>query len=181
MQIALALLNSLIFYVAWGYTVHQAANGDPYTGMFLIVTIVAIYLAITPKRVKEFQFFALLTLLGTGIDSVWASSKLVLYESGYSCPSLAPLWISALWLLFAYAVSTSLYWMYRFMPLSVISGMIGGPLTYYASFKLGAGTAIEPLPIVMIILSVAWGLIFPGTLLLRHLIVEEPQIDDLKS
>ena len=181
MRFALALLNSVIFYVAWGYTVNQAAKGDPYTGVFLILIFVIIYLAITPKRKKEAQFFALLTLLGTGIDSVWASSKLILYESGYSCPSLAPLWISALWLLFAYAVSTSLFWMNRYMPLAILSGMIGGPLTYYASFKMGAGTPVEPLPIVMIILSVAWGLIFPGTLLLHQLIVEEPQPEDLRS
>lgn len=175
MPFVLALLNSLIFYLLWGFTVLRAAAGDPYTGSLLILALAAIYLLLTPNRLKELQFFFLLTLLGTGIDSLWASCKLIYYHNGYSCPSLAPFWVSALWLLFAYAISTSLYWMTRYLPLAVLCGMIGGPLTYLASFKMGAGTPAQPLPLIMIILSIAWGLIFPAALLLRKLVVEEPQ------
>lgn len=181
MKIALLILNSAIFYGAWIFTLIRAEAGDPYTGALIILAVILFYLVMSKNRKKEALFFALVTLLGTGVDSIWTSSQLIYYKTGYSCPNIAPLWISALWLLFAYACATSLYWLEKYPWLAALFGAVGGPLTYYGSFKLDVGDPVKPLPVVLGILAVAWFFLMPATLYLRRLIVNENEIEPTET
>lgn len=171
------LLNSALFYGVWIFTLVRANEGDPYSGLFLTLSIVLIYLYFTPNRKNEALFFFLVTLLGTGIDSIWAFSQLIYFKTGYICPSIAPLWISSLYLLFAYATSTGLIWLQNRPYLASICGLIGGPLSYLGAFKTGVGEPGQPIVFVMIILGIAWALIMPGVILLHRIIVQEEVLE----
>lgn len=166
-------INSLLFYVVWIVTIWRVNQGDQLTGFFITLAIVLIYLIPNPNRKNEALFFFLVTLLGTGIDSLWAYTHLIYFSHGYSCPSIAPIWISSLYLLFAYATSTGLVWLQNRPFLASVCGMIGGPLSYLAAFKAGVGEPGEPLHVVMIILGIAWALIMPAVILLHRMIVQQ--------
>ncbi|WP_151218955.1 DUF2878 domain-containing protein [Citrobacter meridianamericanus] len=94
----------------------------------------------------------MLTAAGGGLDALWALTGLIDFHG----EALLPLWMFALWLMFAVmwthlTCSTSLPgWML------VIMATGGGPIAYLIGERLGAITFLEPTFIVVGLMATGW-------------------------
>lgn len=94
----------------------------------------------------------MLTAAGSGLDALWALTGLIDFRG----EALLPLWMLALWLMFAVmwthlTCSTSLPgW------LLVIMATGGGPISYLIGERLGAITFLEPTFIVLGLMATGW-------------------------
>ena len=75
---------------------------------------------------------------------------------------MAPPWIAALWMGFATTLCHSLGWLRGRFIGSLLFGMIGGPLAYYAGMRLGAlDFGLSTLPTLSAI-AIEWGVAMPA-------------------
>ena len=73
---------------------------------------------------------------------------------------LAPLWIIYMWLGFAATVNHSMYWLEDKIIITVLFGLVFGPLSYMAGVKFGALEFVFPF-ISMIVIGITWAFILP--------------------
>lgn len=94
----------------------------------------------------------LLALAGSTLDATWAVTGML----RFSGESILPLWMMALWLMFAcvwnhLTEKTALPdW------LLVVMAAVGGPMAYYIGEHLGAITFLAPTFIVMSSMALGW-------------------------
>jgi hypothetical protein len=107
------------------------------------------------------------TAVGLVFDSLLLATRWVSYPNGEWLPGMAPYWIVAIWLLFATTLNLSMGWLKGRLPLAVMLGALGGPLSYIAGEKLGAMRLENP-EAALIALAVAWAIIMPVLSLLAQ-------------
>ncbi|MHC4407812.1 MAG: DUF2878 domain-containing protein [Planctomycetota bacterium] len=93
---------------------------------------------------KDLRVVAVALLLGTVIDTLFERMGLVAYAGGPRLGPLCPLWISALWVIFASTLTSSLAWLQTRTLYAVLLGAACGPITYAVAARLDAvelGTA----------------------------------------
>jgi hypothetical protein len=73
---------------------------------------------------------------------------------------VVPLWILAMWVLFATALRSSLRWLQGRPALAALFGAVGGPLSYAAAARMGACRFEQPV-VSALALGVAWAVITP--------------------
>jgi hypothetical protein len=131
-------LNFILFQVGWFACVYPAAHGLEWVGPLVTLGIVALHLVLTPGalRARYARWLAGVALIGWTLDSGFKLLGVTSYPTSDSW--LAPVWILSLWLLFALTVHHSLYWLHRFPKVTVLFGLIGGPLAYYSGVRMGA-------------------------------------------
>ena len=159
------LINLIAFKLAWLSSVLGGANGLPLLGPAAVLVAIAIHLRRAGDPARELMLIAATGIVGISVDSAIISAGLLAYPSGTLVAGLSPLWILGMWMLFATTFNVSFRWMQSRIPLAGVMGAIFGPLSYYSGAKIGAVTLIDPLG-AMIALSVSWGLMLPGLLLL---------------
>jgi hypothetical protein len=157
---ARVVANVVAFQIGWFACVLGGAYGRPWTGTALALAIVAVHLATAARPGREARLLALATGLGALWDSALVALGWVSYASGTVLPGTAPVWIVAMWTLFATTLNVSLNWLKDRNALAVAFGALGGPLAYYAGMKLGAVTFAEP-AIALAALALGWALIMP--------------------
>jgi hypothetical protein len=109
---------------------------------------------------REAKFLAVVAVVGTVVDSLFAASGLLAYQGGYGLNGIAPAWITGMWLNFGTTIHTSLAWLADRVALAAILGAVGGPLTYMAGARLGAADLLHP-PWSLIALALAWAVVLP--------------------
>ena len=93
------------------------------------------------------------------------SLGLIEYKSQFS-EYIVPIWIVALWGLFASTLNISLSWLRHYKILAVLFGLIGGPLSYIAAEKLNAIQLMNSYALIAIALG--WALLTPLSLLMAE-------------
>ena len=161
------LLNFILFQTGWLLCVSQAGKGLFWVGPVTAALILPLHLRLCPNRAREVRFLSAACLLGMTADSFESASGLFSFKGGAWLGCIAPLWMAALWLLFASLFNSSLSWLKSY-PLAAIFGAVGGPLTYYSGAKLGA-IEIQGDPAASLgKIALAWALIMPALLWLRE-------------
>ena len=111
-----------------------------------------------------------MTIIGYSWDSFLVHLSVIEYV--YSdLNSFAPLWIAAMWAMFATTLNASLTWLQERYLLSAILGAIFGPIAYYSAFQLGAINAFQ-WPDAMLLQAIAWALFMPSFILLNKIIYQ---------
>lgn len=173
------LLNSLLFYFLWFYTVAEVANFHPYRGVLAITALVIFYLLMTKDKFVAMRNLLIYGAIGTMIDSAFLNFGLIEYRERYlDITFLAPLWITFLWIFFGYIVDEMLLWMKDYLWLAALCGAIGGPLSYQAAFKLDAATPLQPLYLTLGIIGAVWAVLFPVLLLISSSSRKETKVSD---
>lgn len=82
--------------------------------------------------------------LGVAIDSVFQAVGLIHFQ-GWALGPLAPYWLWAIWVMFAFTLNESMAFLSR-MPLWVqaLTGWVAGPLSYGAGAAMGAAALQQP-------------------------------------
>lgn len=155
-------VNTIFFYAGWLICVESAARGNGVVGPLFILACIIIHFIKVPNRKHELKLIALMALLGTIIDSIYASIGMIHYNAGYEgLPWLAPFWITAIWALYASTLNHSLTWLRHNWWIAAIFGAVGGPASYAASIELGAASYGFDKAIVLAILTIVWTFAFP--------------------
>lgn len=126
------------FQAAWFACVVGAAAGMWQLGPRVMLLVVVVHLAITPRRLKETAFLVTAGALGTGLDAIQMAFGHLAFSGGIWLAGLPPLWMTALWVGFATMFATTLEWMRGRYAMAAILGAVSGPLAYAGGARLGA-------------------------------------------
>jgi hypothetical protein len=164
---ARVLANLVAFQIGWFACVLGGAYGQPWAGTAVALTIAVVHLASAARPGSEARLLA----LATGLGAVWDSALVALgwlsYSSGVLLPGTAPVWIVAMWTLFATTLNLSLNWLKNRHALAAVFGALGGPLAYYSGMKLGA-VSFPDIITTMAALALGWALIMPVLMVLAQ-------------
>ena len=154
------LVNFALFQLAWFACVLGGANGLPVAGLVAVGIAAGVHLQYCDAPDAEFRLLLLVGLIGTAWDSLIVSTGLMSYPSGTFQAGVAPYWIIAMWINFAATLNVSMQWLKGRPLLAAAFGAIGGPLSYFAGYKLG-GVDIPDLWLGLGAQAVGWALIMP--------------------
>jgi len=158
------LINILLFQIGWFACVLGAAYGFPFAGTGVALTIATLHVLRANRPRQELKLILVSASIGTVWDSVVASTGLITYPNGVLVAGTAPIWIAALWVIFATTINVSLRWLHNRYLLGAIFGAVGGPLAYLAGAKLGALVLLDT-TWALGLQAVGWAVLMP--LLLR--------------
>jgi Protein of unknown function (DUF2878) len=154
------LINFVAFQTAWFAVVLGAAHDFLWRGMLVAIAVVLLHLWMSRQPLRELQLVILAILLGTMWDSVVAANHIIHYPSGQFSPYIAPVWIMAMWALFATTLNVSLLFLRGRPLLAAAFGGIGAPLSFLAGMRLQA-LQFPDTTLAMTVLAIGWALIMP--------------------
>ena len=159
------LINFGLFQLGWFISIWGAAHQTLLVSMMAIGLILMIHI-IQARHKKEAAILLLMIMvLGPIFDQCLLSLGLIEYKSQFS-EYIVPIWIVALWGLFASTLNISLSWLRHYKILAVLFGLIGGPLSYIAAEKLNAIQLMNSYALIAIALG--WALLTPLSLLMAE-------------
>jgi hypothetical protein len=154
------VVNFFLFQAGWLACVLGAARGFPWQGA-LVALLIAAFIVFRSKHPRnELALVAAAVVAGFAFDSALALTGWVDFEGAVPAPLLAPVWMVALWALFATTLNVSLRWLRGWPALGVLFGAVGGPVAYYAGERLGALQFVDPLP-GLVAVAAGWALATP--------------------
>ena len=160
--VARGLVNFALAEVGWFAAVAGAAAGRPWLGPMVAAGVVAIHLVLTHGRAGEWLLLLASGVVGLFLDGLLKAAGVVAYAADVAPASwLAPVWIVALWLLFATMLNESLTWLQGRPFLAAGLGAVFGPLSYLAGARLEAAWFPRSTALAMVVLAVAWALALP--------------------
>lgn len=151
-----------LFQAAWFACVLGAAHDRAGLGILAVAAAVLVTWSLSDRRGVEVLLTLLAVLLGLAWDTLMLRAGWVRYASPGPGPlSLwAPAWILALWALFATLLRGPLSWLHGRPLLAAVLGGVGGPLSYLAAVRLGAGS-FQDTTQAMLILAAGWAVMTP--------------------
>jgi hypothetical protein len=155
------LLNVVVFQLGWFACVLGAARGVPLAGLATAVVAIGLHLWLAgARRAREGLLVAGAALLGGAWESLVAGLGLVVHPEGGAFVGSVPLWIVALWALFATTLTVSMRWLFGRPVLAVVAGAVGGPMAWFSGARLGAVTFPDPV-VALAVESAGWALMLP--------------------
>lgn len=171
------LINFVAFQIGWFACVLSAASNQPLLGIICAFVLLGLHFFLSTQVRRDVVLIAGIALIGTSWDSLLTWQQLMQFSSGQYHQSIAPIWISAMWLMFATTINVSLRWLYRRYFLAAMLGAIAGPLAYQAGAALGAVVLPQPL-LTLGVMSIGWALLMPLFIKLAQNIEQSGYIED---
>lgn len=152
--------NLVLFKIGWAACVFGAAYNLAWIGIAAVIAIVVEHLrtAIQPQR--ELWLIAMAALIGIAWESFVVSAGLIAFNGSLINAGLAPLWIVAMWMLFATTLNVGMRWMKSAWWVGALAGLIGGPMAFYIGAELGAVT-FESLAMSLTVIGLGWAMLMP--------------------
>lgn len=157
------VINFIGFQIGWFACVIGAAKGQPLLGIICAFLIVAIHLY-RNRSYAEFYMILIAMLIGFVWESLLVASGWLSYTSTADSETFAPVWLVAMWALFATTINLSIAWLKGRWLAAAVMGAVFGPLAFVAGEKLGAVEFVNQ-PTVLMALALGWACLMP--LLLR--------------
>jgi Protein of unknown function (DUF2878) len=153
-------VNFVLFQIGWFACVLGAAHDRPWIGVLSVALIAAWHLARARFPAREAILLTLAAACGVVFDSTLSQLGIAHFTSGVVVAGLAPLWMIALWILFATTLNVSLRWLHSRLAMAAALGFVGGALAYYSGVRLGAMTLTPP-GTALAIVALGWSLLTP--------------------
>ncbi|MBS3958972.1 MAG: DUF2878 domain-containing protein [Xanthomonadaceae bacterium] len=167
MRVRFPLLNFLGFQIVWLAAAWGAGQGLPWLGPTALLVFAVLHLAATPSPARDLRMLAIALPLGIVVDSTFALAGWLDFASPWPWPSLAPVWILAMWLGFALTLHHSMAFLDGRPLAAALLGLVGGPLAYWGAARGFDAVELTAAPLlVYAALALAWALALP---LLYHL------------
>ena len=162
------LLNFAMFYLGWFACVIGAGRGHLWLGPCVVAALVIVHLYMTPRPMYEVRLILAIGILGFAIDTVQASAGLYAFTRTSPAPWLCPLWMVALWMIFATTLNTSMAWLAGGYRLAAALGALCGPVSYVAGARLGAIELPAHASLSLVGIAIVWACVMPSLLWLRE-------------
>ena len=160
-------INFIGFQLGWFACVLGAAYGKTFLGLIAVLLIIALHLY---RNSSLAELYLILTAMVIGF--IWES---LLVTSGWLSYGLvadslvfAPVWLVAMWALFATTINLSMAWLKKRWLLASLMGAVFGPLAFIAGQKLGAVQFLDR-SLALLGLAIGWALLLPLLLWLADL------------
>ncbi|NND82020.1 MAG: DUF2878 domain-containing protein [Gammaproteobacteria bacterium] len=154
------IANFILFQLGWFACVLLGAGQLHWLGSLIASMIVLVHLQLAERLKPELMLVLSAVVIGLLWDSALVWFGVLQYEHGLLAPFLAPHWIVAMWALFATTINGSLGWVKTNWLLAALMGAVGGPLSFYAGYKLGA-VQIPDMALAMALLAAGWAVFMP--------------------
>ena len=157
------VFNALLFQLGW---ITCVVGGDR-VALLAVAVGLSLHGFIFRVDRTEWCVIALSAGIGFGLDSALHRCGVLLFSAVAVWG--APLWLAALWLLFATTLNHSLHWLQGRPWLAALCGALFAPLSYWGGARLGAADFGVETPTALIILAACWGLLLPVlSAMMRH-------------
>jgi len=132
------LLNMILYQAGWAACVLCAASGEAWLGVAAAAAIVALHLSTARAPQREARLIAGALAAGAAFETLLVQADWIRYPHGAWVPGAAPLWMAALWAMFATTLNVSLRALRERPWIAALLGAAGAPLAYLAGASLGA-------------------------------------------
>ncbi len=161
------LLNFAMFYLGWFACVMGAGHGQLWLGPSVVAALVLIHLFLTAAPVQEARLILMIGVFGFAVDTLQASAGLYAFARTSAAPWLCPLWMVALWMIFATTLNASMAWLAGRYRLAAALGALCGPVSYVAGARLGAIELPAHAGLSLVGIAIVWACVMPSLLWLR--------------
>lgn len=145
----------------------SAARGQSWIGIACVAVLIVMHLLRVARPLDELKLLTCVMVIGGIWENFVAYCGLLSYPSG-PLAGLAPVWLLALWALFAAQFNTTYTWLRPHLVWAVLLGMVAGPVSFHAGAALGALHFVKPWPAALT-LAIGWAFLLPLVALLsRH-------------
>ena len=176
-QHKMSLLYLVIGQIGWFACVLSAARGFPWAGVAVVLLFVIWHIAYARRSLQELKLVASVAVIGAIWESAVRSAGLMSYPQESASLHLAPLWIIALWGLFAAQLNVAYGWLKTRLAVAALLGAVAGPLSFRAGASLHA-VRFEQGWRTAGALAVGWAFLLPMAILLSRRwdgVAAEPQ------
>ncbi|MES1196692.1 MAG: DUF2878 domain-containing protein [Steroidobacter sp.] len=154
------IIRFVVFQFGWFAAVLGGAHDHAIAGSIVVAIIIAVHIWRADLPSQETLLIVFTAAIGTLWDSTLVVFHVIQYTHGNFLSNVAPVWIIAVWALFATAFNTSLtFFKYRYVFASLF-GAIGAPLSFIAGMKLGALQFPDYNRAIMVI-AIGWAVMMP--------------------
>ena len=164
------LLNFAMFYLGWFACVLGAARGRLWLGPAVVAGLLLIHFSLSSNWAREARLVVAVGLLGFILDTLQASTGLYAFTRTSVAPWLCPLWMVALWMVFATTLNSSMAWLTGRFALAAGLGAVFGPASYVAGARLGAIDLPANELVSLVGIAITWAFAMPALLLLRDVL-----------
>jgi len=164
----------LLAQIGWLGSVGGGAAERPWLGAGAALTATALLLVLSHDRGGTLKLVLVVGLVGPLADAVQISLGTVRPHDSPVFPLWVPVWLWALWPLFASAMPISFRWLAGRFGLAAALGAVAGPLAYLGGAKLGACELHPELWRSVVAIGLEWALMLPFIVWLAARLVREP-------
>ena len=145
------LFNVALYHIVWFALVTGAAVGRPGPGLLLALAAIIIHLGQARAPLQELRLVALASLVGAVFESVLVASGWVRIDTTSLLAGVLPLWMVALWAVFATMLNVALRPLRSRLALTAVLAAFGAPLAYWGGARLGALEWVQVIPALLLI------------------------------
>jgi hypothetical protein len=150
----------VIGQIGWFACVLSAARGVPWIGVSVVALLIAAHLWRAARLLPELKLVVGVAAIGAVWESAAVFFRVLGYPGGVDIRGMAPLWIVALWALFAAQFNTTYRWLKPRIGLASLLGAVAGPLSFRAGAALNAVRFLQPRVSVAVV-AVGWAMLLP--------------------
>ena len=173
------IITFLLFQLGWFACVLGAANSLASVGIMISLIVVWFHLRTTQHKFEETALIGIVTIIGFSWDSALVQLGYFQYSNTASS-TFAPLWIVAMWTMFASTINTLFSWLKNRLLIAFLLGAVFGPIAYWSASQLGAVNILD-FPNALLLQSIGWGILMPGMLILSKLIYRNGHYPSLEK
>ena len=160
------LFNFLGLQFTWAACAYGATHEIPLFGTLIGFSYIVLHFIFAQQKLRDLNVLIIIGTLGIIMDIFNAQFGVIGFHNFNSQLLNIPTWLVALWLVFSLMIPHSLYWLSKHLPIASAAGAIGGALSYWFGYKLGAIDFLMTEFMSFIIIFIQWGILFPLALLL---------------
>lgn len=153
------LINFIGFQVGWFACVIGAAQGYTLLPVLCALSIVFFHLFRNTTYV-ELYIIVVASVIGFVWETFLVNSGWLSYSVTGDSILVAPVWLVAMWALFATTINHSMAWLRSRWVLASLMGAVFGPLAFIAGENLGAVQFIDR-HLALLALALGWALLMP--------------------
>ncbi len=158
-------INLVGFQLCWVLLVGGAGRGLMWPGLLAASIYTAVHFFLNPKHTAEIKLALIAVLIGLMADASLIYFELVGFATPFlqaPHPAWPPLWMSALWWIFALTLNHSMKFFQNRFLLCVVFGLVGGALSYGFAARTWHAMSFQVAPLhALIVVGVLWAIIFP--------------------
>ena len=167
------LSNLFGFYLCWWLSVYGAFQGNYFLGFYVLLIYLFFHFMYVKRYKNEFYYILFCFICGFLFDTLLLNLNIISYK-GYlpNKYSMAPLWVSCLWISFGLSIFHSFKMLQKNYLLSIFVGFISGPVIYISFDKLEIIVFSIDQFYALAFISIVWMVLIPFYVYVADKIIE---------